>query len=332
VTRTDDGLLSRASYLSLFVSVVLLSCKFYGYSLTRSQAIFSDAMESVVNVVAAALAILVIWYSRKPADQDHPYGHGKVEFFSAAFEGGLVAFASILICFEAVRALLESRSINQLGFGVAITLGTGAINAVLGFFLMKTGRKRHSAALEASGQHVLSDFWTSAGVAAGLGLVALTGIQWLDPLVALLMGLYLAKTGFSLVGRSVGGLLDAEDKELLNKLLDIIGSHRPTGIIQVHHVRIMRSGHFHHIDAHAVVPEYWDVAEAHEKTDTFERELISRYPFPGELHLHVDPCRRAYCRNCDVPSCPIRRHPFEHLRTLSIEELTSPDEPMVARK
>ncbi|MES2856106.1 MAG: cation diffusion facilitator family transporter [Bdellovibrionota bacterium] len=328
----NDSLLSRASYISLVVSVLLLLAKFYAFNLTRSQAIFSDAMESVVNVVAAGLAIFVIWYARKPADQDHPYGHGKVEFFSAAFEGGLVAFASLLICFEAVRALYESRPINELGFGVLITLVTGGANAVLGLFLIRAGKKRQSAALEASGLHVLTDFWTSAGVALGLGLVVLTGKQWLDPVVALVMGLFLAKTGFGLVQKSVGSLLDAEDKELLEKLLNIIGTHRPTGIIQVHHARIMRSGHFHHIDAHAVVPEYWDVAEAHEKTEDFESELIRRYPYPGELHLHVDPCRRAYCRNCDVTNCPIRKHPFEHLRQLSIEELTNPEEPSVARK
>ena len=323
----EDAQLKNASRISLIVSVILLAIKFWGYRLTHSQAVFSDAMESIVNVVAASVAIFVVWYSRKPADQDHPYGHGKVEYFSAAFEGGLIAFASILIAVEAIRALLHGREVTSPNIGIAITLGTGAANAVLGFYLLRAGRKANSSALEASGRHVLSDFWTSAGVAVGLILVAITHIQWLDPVVALLMGLLLARTGFGLVRKSFGALLDGEDREILGHLVKLVGRDRPSGIIQLHHVRVMRSGHYHHIDAHAVVPEYWDVAEAHEKTDAFEAALIKDYPYSGELHLHVDPCRRAYCRNCDVDGCPIRRHPFEHLRQLTIEELTNPDEP-----
>lgn len=324
---SDDVLLKRASQISLGVSIILLFIKFVGYRFTHSQAVFSDAMESIVNVVAAAVAIFVIWYSRKPADQDHPYGHGKAEFFSAAFEGGLIAFASILIAIEAIHALIDQHHVEQAGLGVLITIGAGVGNALLGFYLLRMGKRSHSATLEASGKHVLSDFWSSAGIAIGLGLVAVTKIQWLDPVVALLMALYLARTGFGLVTKSFGALLDGEDRDLLQNLVNIVGRERPSGIIQLHHVRVMRSGSYHHIDAHAVVPEYWDVAEAHEKTDAFEAKLMEAYPYPGELHLHVDPCRRAYCRNCDVVECPIRKHAFEHLRQLSIEELTSPEEP-----
>lgn len=329
---TDDALLKRASRISLIASLVFLAIKFYGYRITHSQAVFSDAMESIVNVIAAAVAIFVIWYSRKPADQDHPYGHGKAEFFSAAFEGGLIAFASLLIVVEAVRALMIGAHVARADLGVAITLGTGIGNAVLGAYLLRMGRRANSATLEASAHHVLSDFWSSAGVAVGLLLVAFTHQQWLDPVVALVMAGVLGKTGFKLVRKSFGALLDGEDREILENLVKIVGRRRPSGIIQLHHVRVMRSGHYHHIDAHAVVPEYWDVAEAHDKTDAFETELMRDYPYPGELHLHVDPCRQAYCRNCDVAGCPIRKHPFEHLRQLSIEELTNPEEPWSTRK
>ena len=326
-TLPDDALARRASWLSLVVSVILLIVKFWGYRMTGSQAVFSDAMETIVNVVAAMLAIAVLAVAHKPADKDHPYGHGKVEFFSAAFEGGLIAFASVLICVEAVQALWRGTAINDIGLGLAVTLGTGIANALLGVYLLRSGRRHKSAALEASGQHVLSDFWTSLGVAIGLGLVHLTGKTWLDPAMALFVGLLLGRTGLGLVRRSAGGLLDEEDRTILENLLNIVGKHRPSGIIQLHHVRVMRSGRYHHIDAHAVVPEYWNVAEAHQRTEDFERSLMKDYPYPGELHLHVDPCRRAYCRVCDVLECPIRQQPFEHQRQLSIEELTNPDEP-----
>ena len=329
---TDAKLVLRASYISLAVGLLLLAAKFWAYNMTHSQAVFSDAMESIVNVVTAAIAIFVVWYSRKPADADHPYGHGKIEFFSAAFEGGLITFASGLVCFEAVQSFLHGHTISETGLGLTVTIATGIGNALLGLYLLKVGRRHHSSALEASGHHVLSDFWTSAGVAAGLVLVSIFNVHWIDPVVAFLMGLLLLKTGFSLVRGSVAGLLDSEDRGVLEHLLTIVGSERPAGIIQLHHVRVIRSGHYHHIDAHAVVPEYWDVAEAHEKTEQFEARLIRDYPYPGELHLHVDPCRRAYCRNCNVTDCPIRQLPFESLRQLSIEELTSPEEPPSFRR
>lgn len=317
----------RASYVSLGVSLSVLVLKFWGYRITGSQAVFSDAMESIVNVVAAAIALVVLAISLKPADKGHPYGHGKAEFFSAAFEGGLIAFASVLICFEAVQALWHGTNLTQPGVGIVITAVGGGINALLGIFLIRIGRRHGSAALQASGQHVLSDFVTSAGVVLGLSLVLLTGQKWIDPLAALIVGLLLARTGFKLVRRSVGGLMDEEDRDILQNLIDLIGRDRPPGIIQLHHTRVMRSGHYHHIDAHAVVPEFWNVAEAHDQIKEFEEKLMCDYPYAGELHLHVDPCRRAYCRACSVANCPIRRHPFERQRQLTIDEITNPDEP-----
>lgn len=333
VTKTKaDILTQRASYLSLVVSLILLVAKFWAFFQTRSQAVFSDAVESIVNVVAASLAILVIWISRKPADQDHPYGHGKVEFFSAAFEGGLIAFASVLICIEAIQSMWSGSQLNQIGLGVGVTLATGVVNALLGLVLIRVGKRHHSMALEASGHHVLSDFWTSLGVALGLVAVVLTNLPWLDGAVALVMGLLLGYTGIQLVRRSVGGLLDAEDRDLLENLLRIVNRERPPGVIQLHHLRVMRSGHYHHIDAHAVVPEFWDVAEAHTKLEEFEERLIREYPYAGELHLHVDPCRRVYCRSCDLSDCSIRQQPFEKVRPLSLEELVSPEEPEIVAR
>lgn len=323
----DDQLSRRATYISLFVGTLLLIVKFWAYRMTGSQAVFSDAMESIVNVAAAGLAIVIVAIAQKPADKDHPYGHGKAEFFSAAFEGGLISFASVLICVQAVQALIRGSSLEELGFGLTITVAAGCVNALLGWYLIRVGRKNQSAALEASGHHVLSDFWTSAGIAVGLGLVAITGISWIDPVAALIVGILLARTGFKLVRKSIGGLMDEKDRAILENLIQIIERDRPPGIIQLHHLRVMRSGRHHHIDAHAVVPEFWNVAEAHERTQEFEDQLIRDYPYSGELHLHVDPCRRAYCRSCRVADCPIRRHPFERDRRLSIDEVTNPEEP-----
>ncbi len=317
----------KSSYLSFVISLILMAVKFWGYHLTSSEAIFSDATESIVNVIAAALAIVVILIASKPADQDHPYGHGKVEFFSAAFEGGLITLAALLICVLSIRSFLTGPVLTDLGLGLLIIIATGLANLCLGLYLYRVGKKHHSIAIMASGKHVMSDFITSAGVAVGLLAVKFTGFKWIDPACALIVGLFLVRTGLKLVRQSVGGLLDEEDRDILKDLLEVLKRDQPEGIIQVHHCRVMRSGNYHHIDAHAVVPEFWDVAEAHAQMDAFAAQVIRSYPYEGELHLHMDPCRRAYCRFCDVQNCPIRQQPFEAKRQLSIDELTSPEEP-----
>lgn len=306
---------------------MLLILKFWAYRMTGSQGVFSDAMESIVNVVAAGVAIFVVVFAAQPADADHPYGHGKIEYFSAAFEGGLIAFAAAMICVEAVQALISGRSLSELNFGLVVVLGAGLANLLLGIFLLRAGQQSRSPALVASGHHVISDFWTSAAVAGGLVLVEITGIQWLDPVLALAVGLLLGRTGWQQVRRSAGGLLDAEDREILNDLVDILSKERTEGIIQVHHCRVIRAGRYHHIDAHVVVPEFWDVAKAHHETEDFERRVIADYHYDGEVHFHVDPCRHAYCQVCDVMDCPVRRRPFESRRELTIDELTNPNEP-----
>lgn len=317
---------------ALIVSLALTAVKFGGWRLTQSQAVYSDFLESIVNIVAGIVAIFVVRYAAKPADQDHPYGHGKIEYFSAAFEGGLIAFAALMIFFEAIPALLHPRPIAQLGIGAALVFVCGVVNLALGFALKRIGKIIGSPAIVANGEHIAADFYTSAGVTVGLLLAQWTGLQWLDPIVAILVGLQLGWTGLRVVRRSVGGLLDEEDRGILNGLAEALKKVDFGGVIQIHHTRIIRSGRFHHIDAHAVVPEFWDVAEAHDRTESFESRLMQIYPQPGELHLHVDPCRQAYCKRCDVPDCPIRLSKFEKRLQPDLESLISPEEPEAFKK
>lgn len=316
-----------AANLALAVAIILLGLKFWAFKLTGSQAVFSDAMESIVNVVAALSLLILLRVAAKPADEDHPYGHGKAEYFSSAFEGGLITFAALMIVVEAVGALVSGGQLRELESGLFIVAGAGAANLALGWYLLRLGRKLGSLAIQASGLHILSDFWTSAGVLAALVAVHLTGVLWLDPLAALVVGLLLGRTGFSLLKESTGALMDAEDMSLLRRILELFTRHRSPGIIRIHHTRVIRSGSYHHIDAHVVVPEFWDVMRAHEETDEFERKFIHDYEYDGEIHFHVDPCRRAYCRACDYPNCPVRREPFKEKILFTIEELRSPIEP-----
>ena len=323
----DSRVRVRAGTISLVVSILLLAAKYQAYRLTGSTAILSDALESIVNVVAAVFALGGIIFAGRPADRNHPYGHGKIEFFSAAFEGGLIAFAAVLILYEVVLSLVVRLQVRQLDTGLLIISGAGLANLALGLFLVRTGRKHQSLTLLADGQHVLSDFWTTVGVVVGLLLVRVTGIWWVDPLVAAVVAVNLMWTGFRLVRHAAGGLLDEEDTLLLNRLLGVLGGHVGQGIIRVHHLRAIRAGRFHHVDAHLVVPEFWSVDRAHEVAEDLADRVIRALGVDGELIFHTDPCHRAYCPMCDLDDCPVRREPFSARPPLTLEEAVQPDMP-----
>ncbi|GIW44006.1 MAG: cation transporter [Candidatus Binatia bacterium] len=317
-----------AGFVSLAVGSVLLVLKFVAYQLTGSSAVFSDALESIVNVVAALFALGGLVFAGRPADRSHPYGHGKIEFFSAAFEGGLIAFAAVMIFYEAAHVLWQGPTLQQLDTGMAITAAAGIANLLLGVYLVRTGRRCQSLALVADGQHVISDFWTSAAVVVGLLLVWLTDVVWLDPLVAAGVAVHLAFTGFRLVRYAAGGLLDEEDPQLLQRLVQAMNQAMRPGIVRIHNTRAIRSGRFTHVDAHLVVPEFWTVKHAHDEADAFERDVMAAGALAGEIVFHTDPCRRLYCAQCELPDCPIRVEPFRQRQAMTVEEIIQPDRPV----
>ena len=326
----DARIRLRAGLISLATSIVLLAAKYTAYRLTGSTAILSDALESIVNVVAAVFALGGLVFAGRPADRNHPYGHGKIEFFSAAFEGGLIAFAAVLILYEVVQSLIRGVAVREIETGLVIVLVAGVLNLLLGKFLIRTGRRHSSLTLVADGQHVLSDFWTSLGVVIGLLLVRVTGLAWMDPLVAALVALNLMWTGVRLVRHAAGGLLDEEDTSLLGRLLEILQAHIGQGVIRIHHLRAIRAGRFHHVDAHLVVPEFWSVERAHELAETLAARVIKELAVEGELAFHTDPCHQLYCAMCDLGDCPVRREPFRERPRLTLEEAVQPDMPRVS--
>lgn len=314
-----------AGIISLSVGGLIMVGKFTAYAMTGSAAIFSDALESIVNVLAATFAIGSILFAGKPADREHPYGHGKIEFFSAAFEGGLIAFAALLIAYTAVASLVQGPELRRLDTGLVITAVAGVANLGLGLFLLLMGRRTGSLILTADGQHVLSDFWTSLGVIVGLVLVRVTGIVWLDPVVAIVVALQLARTGFLLVRHAARALLDEEDTQLLERILHAAERVRTPGIIRLHHLRAIRYGRAAHVDAHLVVPEFWSVEKAHGESDRFEARLLETCKVDGEIVFHIDPCLRYYCGFCDLPECPVREAAFAGRPALTLDEATLPD-------
>lgn len=302
-----------------------MGLKFLAYKITGSTAVLSDALESVVNVVAAAFALWAVKAAEAPPDENHPYGHGKFEFVTAVFEGGLISFAALMIGYEAIVSLVRGPVMPDLGgWGLVVMLVAGGLNGALGLTLIGIGKRTSSMALTADGKHVFTDFLTTVGILVGLGIVKLTGIAWLDPAIALLMAVMLALTGIPLVRTAIDGLMDAADNSLLEKLLGSLERNRAPGLIRVHHVRAMRNGRRVHVDGHLVVPEFWSVEEAHDSTELYVRAVLNDIFPEGEMEFHVDPCRRLYCRSCDVQACPIRREAFVHRPPLSLVELMSP--------
>lgn len=313
---------NRAAWISAIASLCIFLIKMGAYRLTGSAAVLSDALESIVNVVASIAALFIIRFASQPADANHPYGHGKAEYFSAAFEGGLIFFAAVMIIGESIRAMISHAPPHKLELGVLLIGGAAFLNLILGIYLKSAGKKHHSEALQASGAHVISDVTTTVGVMLGLGLVLWTKIEWLDPAIAILVGLQLAFSGFKIVRQSLGGLLDEVDESSIENLASALEKNRKPGIIDIHHLRIIRSGSFHHVDAHLVVPEFWDVFLAHKETQDFENKVVKDYQVDGEIAFHLDPCKKSFCEICDLKDCPIRRADFTSLRPFTVKSLT----------
>jgi len=313
----------RIALLSIVAGACILGLKFLSYVLSGSVALKSDAIESIVNVVAAVFALGAIIFAGKPADKDHPYGHGKIEHFSAAFEGGLISLAAVFILLEAAKGFIYGVELKDLGRGLAVNILAGGLNGLLGWFLLTQGRKTRSRALEADGHHILSDFWTTVGIATGLLAVKLTGLKWLDPVMAMIVGLMLARTGFRLVRESSQALLDTEDPEVLDKVLSAMNRVRPPDIIAVHEMRTFRSGRYTHVDVHIVVPEFYPVRQAHDLCEDFGKQALEAGRIEGEVHTHVDPCGRLYCERCPLEACTIRRAPKTAAVAFILEEATA---------
>jgi cation diffusion facilitator family transporter len=326
----DVTLRLRAGRLSLAVGIVVFVGKLGAFAFTGSTAVLSDALESVVNVVAAGLLLWSLAVAARPADSSHPYGHGKVEFFSAGVEGTLIGVAAALIGVEAVKELLAGPAIRNADLGLLLVTALTGLNAALGLYLVRVGRRTHSLSLQADGQHVLADVVTSVGVVVGLGAVWLTGWAYLDPLVAIAVALNILRTGFLLLRQAVGGLMDEADTEILVRMAEALEQARPPHWIDVHGMRSWRSGHVQHADLHMAVPRYFDADRLHQIDEEVSAILLAATGLPGDVIVHFDPCRPRQCPGCAMPACPVRSAPFEKREPFSLERVIRGDETLDA--
>ncbi|HEX8522914.1 MAG TPA: cation diffusion facilitator family transporter [Tepidisphaeraceae bacterium] len=293
-----------AALAAVVISAVLMAIKFIAYYWTGSAAIFSDALESIVNVAASSFAAYSLFLAHQPADVQHPYGHGKVEFLSAGFEGGMILLAALVILAQALLETVQPGGprIGHVEIGLTLTVIAGGTNALLGLLLVRVGTRQRSVALQADGRHLLSDAVTSLAVLVGLILVKTTGWRYADPIAAAVVALYISRMAWGMLRTSAAGLMDEQDLEDQQLLIDILDAHvGPEGkeprICSYHKLRHRHSGRYHWVDFHVVVPADWDVRHGHEVASAIEHE-IEQALGEGNATAHVEPCAGGACGAC----------------------------------
>lgn len=294
----------------LAIGVLLGALKFYAYLVTHSNAILGDALESLVNIMASSFALVSVVYAARPRDTNHPYGHGKIEFFAAGFEGGLIIFAAFSMIYKAVLSILVPHEIESLGLGIGIAAGAGLANYLMGYFLVKKGKSFFSLTLEADGHHLISDSVTSVAIVIGLGIIYFTKLYWLDSLLTILFGLYILYVGYKLIRKSMAGLMDEADFETIDKIIVAINQSRIEKWIDIHNLRLVKYGDVLHVDAHITLPWYDSLHDAHAEVKRLEEDVNKLFDIRVEFFIHMDPCVPNSCPICTVKDCKVRQKPF----------------------
>lgn len=281
--------LNKYLYLSIAAAIVTILLKFYAFHVTGSMGLFSDALESFVNLFAALFALLMLHLSRKPADHEHEFGHGKAEYFSSAVEGALILIAAFTIIRSAVPRIIDPQPLENISTGLLFSLLASLVNLLVGLVLINNGKKKKSLLVEADGRHLMTDVYTSVGVILGIILVELTGWLIIDPVIAILVGLNIIYSGYRLIHRSARELMDAsipeDELERVTAYLDSLGDRE----IEYHSLLTRMSGPRRFISMHLLVPGDWSVKRGHDCADEVEETIIAMFREPVTVSTHIEP-------------------------------------------
>ena len=316
--------ISFQKWIAIF-GILLFAGKLFAWKLTNSDAVFSDAMESIVNVVSAFMGLFSLYLAAKPKDENHPYGHGKVEFVTAAIEGFLISIAGILIIYEGINSLIIGKTLNKLDWGIWIIAGTAVINYILGYISIQIGKKENSIVLISSGKHLQSDTITTTGVVISLVLVYFTKIYWIDSVVALIFGVYIIIVGYKIIRQSLSGIMDEADPEMLNKLATFLNNHRKKEWIDIHNMKIQQFGSHLHIDAHLTLPWYYELRTAHNEMKDLIILIVKNTDRAVEFNFHMDDCKPKSCAVCQIQDCPVREFQFVKKVEWNGENISQPN-------
>ena len=301
----------RLQRIVAIVSSILLIAKFWAYYVTHSVAILTDALESIVNVVAGFIGLYSLYVSAKPRDIDHPYGHGKAEFISAAVEGTMVLIAGVLIIYSAVKNLFIPVAIQKLDVGIYLIGATALINWLLGSYSLRQGKRNNTLALIASGKHLQTDTYSTLAIMGGLFLITVTGRLWIDSVIAIGFGLFIIYTGYNILRVSLAGIMDEADMVLLEKMVDLLKRNRPDNWVDLHNLRVIKYGNVLHVDCHLTMPWYLNLNQSHEEIDRLGGLIRAEFGETLEMFVHSDGCGYFQCNICKKKDCPVRQHAFE---------------------
>ena len=270
------------------LSVLLFAVKIIAYYFTNSLAVLSDALESIVNVLAGFIGLYSLYVAAKPKDLDHPYGHGKAEFVSAAAEGTLIVASGILILYEAIVNIIEAKPLEKIDTGLWLIAATAAMNFIAGIICLNIGKRNNSLALQASGKHLVIDTWSTLAIVATLVIILFTRFYLLDKVVACVIAVVIMYNGYNIVRRSLAGIMDEADMELLERMVRLLNEKRRSNWIDIHNLRIIKYGSVLHIDCHLTLPFYLNVLEAHNEVEALENFIISEFGEQVEMFVHTD--------------------------------------------
>ena len=303
------------------LSVVLLAIKFIAYYLTHSVSVLTDALESIVNVTAGFIGLYSLYIAAKPRDANHPYGHGKAEFLSAAMEGTLILSAGGIIIYTAIKNFIYPVEIHKLDQGIYLVAITALVNLIAGVLCLRRGKKNNSLALIASGKHLLSDSYSTFGIIIGLFLIFYTGQLWIDSAVSILFGVIIIYTGYKIIRSSIAGIMDEADIDLLKKMVSVLNANRRQNWIDLHNLRIIKYGAILHMDCHLTVPWYLNVKEAHIEIEALASLVKQEFGESVELFVHSDACLVFSCAICIKQDCSVRKHNFEKQITWTLDNI-----------
>jgi len=304
----------------LLLGVLLMLIKGYGFYITKSNAILSDALESIVNILAGGFALYSLHLASKPKDLNHPNGHGKIEFVSGSVEGLLIIAAGLIMVAKSIYNLLYPNTLDNLDIGIILTVVAGGVNYLMGIQLQKRGELKDSQILISGGKHLKTDGYSSAALVLGLTVLFWTDTAWLDNLIALLFGVFIAYTGISVVRKNMSGIMDETQFDEVKKIIDTLQSHRKTDWIDIHNFRMVKYGRDLHVDAHVTLPYYWDLSASHQELENISRVISENSSTQVEVFFHADPCSASSCSLCQI-SCQHRSNEFVNTLTWTLDNV-----------
>jgi cation diffusion facilitator family transporter len=297
---------------TLIIGILLLTAKFVAYAITNSNGILTDALESIINVIAGGFGLYSLFVAAKPNDEDHPYGHGKIEFISASIEGSLIFGAGIIMIVKSIYNFFYPIEIVKLDLGIILILITGVVNFIMGYVAQRNGQEKSSMTLIASGQHLKTDAYTSLALLMGLLVMYMTEMYWLDNVIAIAMGTFIIISGYRILQQSVAGIMDKADFIMLQKVVDHLNQKRSSNWVDLHNLRIIKYGERIHIDCHTTIPWYFNAREVHDELKLVEEAIKDAIPNNLESFIHADPCLPESCKSCIKSDCTVRQHEFIH--------------------